>query len=223
LWDAPGLWSLGALLSIIPPVVRPDTAAVELILEIKQGRNVEDNFHRLFERHYAQILRFFRRKGFDPEECRDLTQETFISVFKGVKDLRQPEQFESWLFAIAHNVWCSLIESRGAQKRAATVLSLDRQEENDDHPPIAAGLAAGGADPLTAALDKEKLEKLREALERLPQQMRRCAQLRVVHDMSYPEIASLMGISVNTVKAHLHQAQQALRAQLSVYFQELKV
>jgi RNA polymerase sigma-70 factor, ECF subfamily len=223
LWDALGLWSLGTLLSIIPPVIRPDIATVELILEIKQGRNVEDNFHWLFERHYAQILRFFRRKGFDPEECRDLTQETFISVFKGVKDLRQPEQFESWLFAIAHNVCCSLIESRSAQKRAATLLSLDWQGENDDIPPIAAGLAAGGVDPLTVALDKEKLGKLREALERLPQQMRRCAQLRVVHDMSYLEIAPLMGISVNTVKAHLHQAQQALRAQLSVYFQELKV
>jgi RNA polymerase sigma-70 factor (ECF subfamily) len=206
-----------------PPVSKPDKDPVELILAIKQGRNVEDNFQALFERRYAQILRFFRRKGFDPEECRDLTQETFISVYKGVKDLRQPEQFESWLFAIAHNVWCSLIESRSAQKRAATLLSLEWQGENDDHPPIAAGLAAGGADPLTVILDKEKLEKLREALERLPQQMRRCAQLRVVYDMSYLEIASLMGISVNTVKAHLHQAQHVLRAQLSVYFQELKV
>jgi RNA polymerase sigma-70 factor (ECF subfamily) len=194
-----------------------------LIREIKQGLNVEANFHWLFERHYAQILRFFRRKGFDPEECRDLTQETFISVYKGLKDLRQAEQFESWLFAIAHNVWCSLIESRAALKRSATLLSLEWQGKDDDRPPIAGRLAAAGADPLTAALDKEKLEKLREALERLPAQMRRCAQLRVVHDMSYLEIASLMGISVNTVKAHLHQAQQALRVHLSAYFHELKV
>lgn len=201
----------------------PDRDPVELIREIKQGLNVEANFHWLFERHYAQILRFFRRKGFDPEECRDLTQETFISVYKGLKDLRQAEQFESWLFAIAHNVWCSLIESRAALKRSATLLSLDWQDKNDDHPPIAGRLAATGADPLTVALDKEKLEKLREALERLPTQMRRCAQLRVVHEMSYLEIASLMGVSVNTVKAHLHQAQQALRAHLSAYFHELKV
>jgi RNA polymerase sigma-70 factor (ECF subfamily) len=208
---------------IIRRVSPPDRDPVELIREIKQGLNVEANFHWLFERHYAQMLRFFRRKGFDPEECRDLTQETFISVYKGLKDLRQPEQFESWLFAIAHNIWCSLLESRSAQKRAATVLSLESQNENDDLPPIAARLAAGGADPLTVALDKEKLEKLREALERLPHQMRRCAQLRVVHDLSYLEIASLMGISVNTVKAHLHQAQQALRTHLSAYFQELKV
>lgn len=208
---------------IIPAVNPPDRDPVELIREIKQGLNVEDNFHWLFERHYAQILRFFRRKGFDPEECRDLTQETFVSVYRGVKDLRQEEQFEGWLFAIAHNVWCSLIESRAAQKRSATLLSLDGEGESGDRSPISARLADGSADPLTVVLEKEKLEKFREALQHLPQQMRRCAQLRVVHDLSYLEIAALMGLSVNTVKAHLHQAQKTLRAQLSAYFEELKV
>lgn len=196
---------------------------VESIREIKQGLNVEDNFHWLFERHYAQILRFFRRKGFDPEDCSDLTQETFVSVYRGLKDLRQEEQFESWLFAIAHNVWCDMIESRNAQKRSATVLSLEAEGETGDQRPLVARIADRGADPLTVALEKEKLEKLREALQHLPQQMRRCAQLRVVHDLSYLEIAVLMGISVNTVKAHLHQAQKALRAQLSSYFEELEV
>ena len=200
-----------------------DRDPVEVIREIKQGLNVEANFHWLFNRHHAQILRFFRRKGFDPEACRDLTQDTFVSVYKGLKDLRQEEQFESWLFAIAHNVWCSLIESRSAQKRSAMVLSLDSEEESDDRLPIASRLADQSADPLTAALEKEKLEKLREALQHLPQQMRRCAQLRVVHDLSYVEIAALMGISVNTVKAHLHQAQKALRTQLSTYFEEIVV
>ena len=194
-----------------------------MIREIKQGRNFEANCRWLFERHYAQILRFFRRKGFDTEQCRDLTQDTFISVYKGLKDLRQEEQFESWLFAIAHNVWCSLIESRTAQKRSATVLSLDGEDESDDRLPIAARLADQRADPLTEALEREKLEKLREALLHLPQQMRHCAQLRVVHDLSYAEIAALMGISVNTVKAHLHQAQKALRTQLSAYFEEIVV
>jgi RNA polymerase sigma-70 factor, ECF subfamily len=208
---------------IIPLVNPPDRDPVELIREIKQGLNVEANFHWLFERHYAQILRFFRRKGFDREDCRDLTQETFVSVYKGLKDLRQEEQFESWLFAIAHNVWCSLIESRTAQKRSATLLSLEGEGESGDRPPFAARIADRSADPLTVALEKEKLEKLREALGHLPQQMRRCAQLRVIHDLSYVEIAALMDISVNTVKAHLHQAQQALRAQLSAYFEELNI
>jgi RNA polymerase sigma factor (sigma-70 family) len=141
-----------------PRVSSTDRDPVELIREIKQGLNVEDNFHWLFERHYAQILRFFRRKGFPPEDCRDLTQETFVSVYKGLKDLRQEEQFESWLFAIAHNVWCSLIESRTAQKRSAKLLSLEGEGEGGDRPPIVARLADRGADPFTIVLEKEKLE-----------------------------------------------------------------
>jgi RNA polymerase sigma-70 factor (ECF subfamily) len=201
----------------------PDRDPVAVIRELKRGLNVEINFRWLFNRHHAQILRFFRRKGFDPEICRDLTQDTFLSVYKGLRDLRQEEQFESWLFAIAHNVWCSLIESRAAQKRSATVLSLEGEGESDDRLSIAARLADPNADPLTVALEKEKLEKLREALVHLPKQMRHCAQLRVVHEMSYVEIAALLGISVNTVKAHLHQAQKALRAQLSSYFEEIIV
>lgn len=194
-----------------------------MIRETKQGLNVEANFHWLFTRHQGQILRFFRRKGFDPESCRDLTQDTFVSVYKGLKDLRQEEQFESWLFAIAHNVWCSQIERQTAQKRSVMLLSLEGESESDDRPSIAARVADQSADPLTVALDKEKLEKLSEALQQLPQQMRRCAQLRVVHDLSYAEIAALMGISINTVKAHLHQAQKALRTQLSSYFEEIIV
>jgi RNA polymerase sigma-70 factor (ECF subfamily) len=195
----------------------PDRDAARLIREIQQGLNVEDNFHWLFERHYAQVLRFFRRKGFSPEDCRDLTQETFISVYQGLKDLRRAEQFGSWLFAIAHHVFCDVLERRAAQKRSATVLSLETGSEANERLSVAAHIADSNPGPLNQILEKEKVERFREALQQLPQQMRRCAQLRVVHDLSYVEIANLMGISVNTVKAHLHQAQKALSARLSPF------
>lgn len=201
----------------------PDTDPLELIRAIKQGLDVEENFHRLFIRYHPQILRFFRRKEFDSEECHDLTQETFVSVYKGIKDLRHDEQFESWLFAIAHNVWCRMIEKRSAQKRSGMLLSLEAEEESDEKSWIGKTLVDGSADPFTLMLEKEKLEKLSEALDHLPQQMRRCAQLCVVHQLSYVEVAALMDISVNTVKAHLHQARKALRAKLSSYFEEIEV
>ncbi len=142
---------------IIPPVNVAGRDSVELIREIKQELNVEDNFRWLFERYYAQILRFFRRKGFSPEVCRDLTQETFVSVYRGIKELRQEEQFQSWLFAIAHNVWCSVLENRAAQKRTGTLLPLEAEDEADDRSPLSARIADGRADPLTVTLEKEKL------------------------------------------------------------------
>jgi RNA polymerase sigma-70 factor (ECF subfamily) len=132
----------------------------------------------------------------------NLPDQDPVEVIREIKRGLNVEANFRWLFAIAHNVWCSLIESRAAQKRSATVLSLEGAGDNDDQLPIAARLADPGADPLTVALEKEKLEKLREALVHLPQQMRHCAHLRVVHDLSYAEIAAVMGISVNTVKAH---------------------
>lgn len=201
----------------------PGGTPEEAIQAIKRGFNVEENFRWLFERHHAQILRFFRRKGFDPEDCRDLTQETFVSVYKGLGDLRHEEQFESWLFAIAHNVWCSSIEKRSAQKRSAVILSLDAAVETDDRLSLAERIPDDAADPLGIALEQERLEKLHGAMQHLPQQMKRCVQLRVVHDLSHAEIARLMGISVNTVKAHLHQARSTLRTQLSSYFEEIEV
>ena len=52
----------------------------------------------------------------------------------------------------------------------------------------------------------------------LPAQMRRCVELRVHQDLRYKEIADLMQVSIDTVKAHLYQARQQLKGKLSGYF-----
>jgi DNA-directed RNA polymerase specialized sigma24 family protein len=53
--------------------------------------------------------------------------------------------------------------------------------------------------------------------------MRRCTELRVLYDLSYSEIAGLMKISINTVKAHLHHAKKELRERLKPYFGEVEL
>ena len=210
---------------IIPLVNHSGSQSAELLREIKQGLNVEENFRQLFERHGAQVQRFFQRKGLGPEDSRDLTQETFVSVYRGLKALRQEEQFESWLLAIARNLWRDHLDMLKARKRAAPLVSFDQsaREGEEALPPLVAQLADPRATPLETALEREKLAKLREALQQLPEQMRRCAQLRVVNDLSYAEIAALMGLSVNTIKAHLHQAQKTLKERLSAYFDEIEI
>jgi RNA polymerase sigma factor (sigma-70 family) len=76
-----------------------------------------------------------------------------------------------------------------------------------------------GTDPEQAMLEKEKCEKLRQALHELPGQMRRCVQLRV-EDCPTQDIAAVLRISINTVKAHLHQAKRILREKLAPYFSD---
>ena len=197
----------------------------ELVRAIRQWKDAEENFRRLFEHCHPRVYRFFLRKGNPPEDARDLTQETFFSVYKGLKELRDEAQFESWLFSIALNVWRTHLETKKARKRAGAVIPLDQELTNEagELSPLSSRIADTRPDPLEMTLENEKLEKLREAMQQLPDQMRRCAQLRVINDLSYQEIADLMGISINTVKAHLHQAQKVLRERLSAYFGEIEV
>ncbi|MCI0388684.1 MAG: sigma-70 family RNA polymerase sigma factor [Acidobacteria bacterium] len=208
----------------MPSIDKPSRTTEEIVKELKQGRDCEENFRLLFERYYGQIHRFFLRKGMTPEDSRELTQETFFSVYKGLRHLRQESQFESWLYKIALNTYRSEIEQRQAKKRDVRLVPLEEEASpSEETRPTVVQAIDPGASPEKVTLEKEKLEKLHEAVRQLPEQMRRCTLLRVVNELSHQEIASIMGISVGTVKAHLHQARKVLREKLSPYFGEVEI
>lgn len=195
----------------------------ELVSELQQGRAREENFRLLHERYYARLFRFFRNKQLPPEDCRDLIQKVFISVYKGLSGFRHDSHFETWLFKIALNSYVSEIEHRRAAKRDGVEVPIVDERPDEGAGPVSYGIADDRADPAVELLEREKLEKMREAMNELPEQMRRCVQLRIAKELSYQEIASVMGISINTVKAHLHQSQKVLREKLSKYFGALEV
>ncbi len=184
-----------------------------------------NNFRLLFERHRNQVYRFFQRKGLSPEDCHELTQEAFFSIYKGLSDLRQPAQFVGWMFAITENVWRSHLEMIKAKKRNAIVVSLDQESDTQegDSPPLADSIPDPSPSPLESALQHEKIEKLRAALQHLSPQRRRCLHLYVAEEWSYQEIAEFMGLTIGAVKAHLHQAKMALRETLKSDFKELEL
>ena len=194
-------------------------ATEEIIEELKRGRNREANYKLLFDRYHDQVYRFFQRKGMAREDCRDLTQDVFVSVHRGLQGLRDHAQFHNWLFKIARNIFSNELERRQAKKRAGRILSL---EEKPSKPDERRGLARRATDlkasPMEALLEKERRDKLDEAIQSLPPQMRRCVQLRVIKMLSLAEIAAVMHISINTVKAHLHQARKALKEELDQHF-----
>ena len=196
-----------------------ETSTESIIAEFQQGADPQRNFQILFERFYSQVCRFFQRKGFLPEDSQELTQEVFLSVYKALVELRQPEQFQSWLFTVARNTYVNELERLHAKKREAVHVSLDEEIGGSEDMTLADCLPGEpGAIPIETILEQEKTERLHEAMMELPEQMRRCVQCRVLQDASYEEIATTMGISINTVKAHLFKARDALREKLSSYF-----
>ncbi len=183
--------------------------------------NRSEDFQALFHEHYRSVRFFFANRGFSIEDARDLTQETFLRAYKGVEAFRYEASFKTWLFQIATNIWRNAIRSRSAAKRDAQEVSLE-DELNGGHPILSDfGGSQGYGTPLSRVLASEAAHQLEDALEGLPPRMRRCVQLRLFQELKYREIASLMQLSIETVKSQLHQARQRLRKKLSGYFDDM--
>jgi RNA polymerase sigma-70 factor (ECF subfamily) len=192
-----------------------------LIEQWRAGTDRGAAFQRIFEHYYRAVCGFFSKRGFSAHEAQELTQEAFIRVYKGLDGFRGESPFEAWLFQIAANIGRNAVRSSFTQKRAAVEVSFE--SENDVMPRLAVSLPDERAtDPLGNVVEIERKRMLREAVNSLPDQMRRCVVLRVYQDLSYQEIATVMRLSVETVKAHLFQGRKQLKAKLAPYFEQIE-
>jgi RNA polymerase sigma-70 factor (ECF subfamily) len=187
-----------------------------LILQIQAGVDREENFHRLHDLHSLRVYRFFRRKGQPHEDSKDLTQDVFFRVSRGIDAFRYESRFERWLLEIARHVLSNHIRSRRTGKRDAPEYSIDAAVDLEDGSGAGLQVPDPTPDPLDQVIRRQQRSALREALQELPTQMRICCALRYERGLKYEEIASVMKISIETVKAHLHQGRKRLAARLGV-------
>jgi RNA polymerase sigma-70 factor (ECF subfamily) len=186
---------------------------VERLVELIQARiDPEGNFRKLFERFRHPIFSYFRRKGFSNEESLDLTQDSFLQVAKSLDTFRGSSRFPVWLFGVLSNIYRTELRRRHAERREGVEVSMDEAPGLDRM--ASATIRPGERSVLDLAIARERRASVRAALEGLPPQMRRCCVLRYERGLKYQEIATLMGISIETVKAHLHQARKRLAERL---------
>lgn len=191
-----------------------DDPILLLAEQIQKGIRREENSRLLFDLHRPRVLSYFARKGFSPEENQDLTQETFFRVFNAIDTFRRESRFEWWMFEIADSVYKNELRRRSADKRDGIELSLDVPVSEEAPAGPGLFLAARDPSPEEDVVRRERVARMRAALRDLPPQMRLCCVLRFERDLKYHEIATVMNISIETVKAHLHQARKKLIAKL---------
>jgi RNA polymerase sigma-70 factor (ECF subfamily) len=184
------------------------------------GNDDPEDFETIFKRYFGEVLQFFLRKGIRRETAQDLTQETFLRVYQGIREFRNESSLRTWIFSIAENVWRNAARHQNAGKRKGSEISFSATA--DDAPEIPEGKRFEGwgqsQETLDAILEEERKEKLYKALGGLPARMRECILARVHEDLKYREIADLMGIDIGTVKAQIYQAKERLKKELGPYF-----
>ncbi|MCS7253896.1 MAG: sigma-70 family RNA polymerase sigma factor [Armatimonadota bacterium] len=172
----------------------------------------------LIRRYQDRIYSLVYRYVGNPEDALDLTQETFIKVFTKLGEFKGKSKFYTWLYRIAVNV---CIDFRRRQHISAVYwddikpvelnpFEVDESSEHYDVPDE-------NGDPERRAIDSELRLRIREAVDALPEQLRVVLLLREYEDMSYEEIAKIIGCPVGTIKSRLFQAREMLKRMLAPY------
>lgn len=187
-------------------------ALVRAVRDFQAGVEREESFRLLFETYRSAVQGFFLRRLGSPEAAHDLTQETFLKVYKGLKGYRGDAPFGAWLFRIARSVLHGRYSGSAAARLRAREVQMEEVAMEVTKAQAERLAAEGGGEPLALAsvLHEERRRALRRAVERLPPQRRRCIVLWAYYELTYEQIAVVMRLSVGTVKAHLAQAREQL-------------
>ncbi len=195
-------------------MIRPDKTTEEIISDLKQGRDPKENFRLLYDRYAEPIRLFFEKRGVT--DSKELKDDVLLAVYKNLAGLREDASFEAWLFKITHNRYKNWLKQQKARQRVEVPWGGGGYDVEGMEPP-----APPTMNPELKMLEKEKLEKVWEALQALPDQKRLVAMLAWVDERSPKEIAAILPITINTVYVHLHQAQKILREKLRGYFDDV--
>jgi RNA polymerase sigma-70 factor, ECF subfamily len=149
---------------------------------------------------YAMVL------SRNSSEAEDLVQETSLRALRAIDGLRADGSVKSWLFTILRNIWLNQLRQR---RTGPDLIELDA-DENGTYEPVDAT-----QDPHTDYVSKTEREQVRVAIQQLPVEFREIIILREYEELSYQEIAGLLGCPIGTVMSRLARARDRLRDLLS--------
>lgn len=185
----------------LPRNVEADDA--ELIAAVLAGS--ESAFATLVHRYEDRIFRLLSRYSRDPLECEDLSQEVFLKVFKKLHTFQQDSAFYTWLYRIAVNTASDHL-SRRSRRRLQLVEDDSALDQGKPRSEV--------ADVTQPLIDAELAAVTRKILDRLPEKYRTILVLREYEDLSYTDIAAVLGINLGTVESRLFRARQRFKEAL---------
>ncbi|MET0703460.1 MAG: RNA polymerase sigma factor SigE [Mycobacterium sp.] len=160
----------------------------------------------LVRQHADRVYRLAYRLSGNQHDAEDLTQETFIRVFRSVQNY-QPGTFEGWLHRITTNLFLDMVRRRSRIRMEALPEDYDRVPADEPNPEQIYHDSRLGAD-LQAALDS------------LPPEFRAAVVLCDIEGLSYEEIGATLGVKLGTVRSRIHRGRQALREYLAAHPQD---
>lgn len=174
-------------------------AAPDGILAARAADGDVEAFEALLHRHTRIVRAFVYRIVGTLSETDDVVQEAFLTAWRQLSTLNDPNAVKAWLMRVASREAYAHLRKRPDHD---TLVGFDRAAE--------AGLL-----PEAAAIRNAQLHALSLALDALPEAQRRCWLLREVGSLSYTEIAEEMNLPLSTVRGNLSRARASITIQMA--------
>lgn len=186
----------------------PDAA---LMLRVKEGD--EAAFSQLVDKYKQAVMNLAFRMLHDFTEAEDLAQGVFVQVYKSAYRYRSSAKFSTWLFTIARNLCLNEIRRRSRHP----VESIETPPYGLEMPTTRQFEDRAAFGPPDALLHLELEEKVQAALAELPENQRLAIALCRQEDLSYEDIAQVLGCSISATKSLIHRGRETLKQKLKPY------
>jgi RNA polymerase sigma-70 factor (ECF subfamily) len=186
------------------PATRDDRADME---RLAAGHDAALND--LMERHATPVFHFLCRMVRNETDAKDLAQETFVRVFRARASFRTNEKFSTWLYTIAANLARNHFRWRSRHPNVSLDAETDDSEQN-----LGDTLPANYPAPNEQALSAERVEAVRVAVSKLPEDLREAIVLCEWEELSVAEAAAILESTPKAVESRLYHARLILRKRL---------
>ncbi len=184
-------------------VPTPDDLSGTAVFDATGEDSSMPSWDELVREHGDRVYRLAYRLSGNAQDAEDLTQDTFIRVFRSLSNY-QPGTFEGWLHRITTNLFLDMVRRRSRIRMEALPEDYDRVPSDRPNPEQIYH---------DARLDPD----LQSALDSLAPEFRAAIVLCDIEGLSYEEIGATLGVKLGTVRSRIHRGRQALREYLRVH------
>ncbi|MBN9166539.1 MAG: sigma-70 family RNA polymerase sigma factor [Myxococcales bacterium] len=175
-------------------------------------------FRQLVERHQRRAFAIALSLVRDENDARELVQDAFLRVYRGLNSFQGSSSFFTWLYRIITNLSIDLIRKPGRQLADIDETRFESDESQEAEFPLLSRV--DGSDPVDVVRRREIAGRLQAALDALPPYHRGVIVMREIEGLSYEEMATAMGVSKGTIMSRLFHARQKLQKALADCYEE---
>jgi RNA polymerase sigma-70 factor (ECF subfamily) len=185
---------------------------VVLMLRVREGDRAA--FDLLIERYRKPLLNVIARTIGRDADAEDLAQDVFVRVYRSAPRYQPTAKFSTWLYTIARRV--CLNHARAQTFRRWFSLAGDDESDDPSNDPPDPRMP----DPIIDLERRELKQVVAKAVASLPERLRFAVVLRRYEELSYEEIARILGCSVTAAKLRVHRANAILADRLTPYLKD---